>query len=62
MVCCPIPRDNEVLVVRGFGRRYSQRVEGEPSLLHAFTFAQGKYSLLEAHHGYIQWLFPIREG
>jgi len=22
----------------------------------------GKYSLLEAHHGYIQWLFPIRES
>jgi len=21
----------------------------------------GNYSLLEAHHGYIQWLFPIRE-
>jgi len=21
----------------------------------------GKYSLLESHHGYIQWLFPIRE-
>lgn len=21
----------------------------------------GKYSLLERHHGYIQWLFPIRE-
>jgi len=21
----------------------------------------GKYGLLEAHHGYIQWLFPIRE-
>lgn len=22
----------------------------------------GNWSLLEAHHGYIQWLFPIREG
>jgi len=22
---------------------------------------QGKYGALEAHHGYIQWLFPIRE-
>jgi hypothetical protein len=22
---------------------------------------KGKYGLLEAHHGYIQWLFPIRE-
>jgi len=22
----------------------------------------GKHSLLEAHHGYIQWLFPIRES
>src|SRR5437762_640454 len=21
----------------------------------------GKYELLEEHHGYIQWLFPIRE-
>ena len=21
----------------------------------------GNYDLLEAHHGYIQWLFPIRE-
>ena len=21
----------------------------------------GDYDLLEAHHGYIQWLFPIRE-
>lgn len=22
---------------------------------------KGNYSLLEVHHGYIQWLFPIRE-
>jgi len=44
---------------------YSNRSPSRPSgdlidEIHAKWF--GDYSLLEAHHGYIQWLFPLFEG
>jgi hypothetical protein len=44
---------------------YSNRMRSQPQgdlidNIHTKWF--GNWSLLEAHHGYIQWLFPIREG
>lgn len=44
---------------------YSDKIQSVPdgdflSGIHRSWFAN--YSLLERHHGYIQWLFPIREG
>ncbi|XP_022096474.1 opioid growth factor receptor-like protein 1 [Acanthaster planci] len=43
---------------------YSNKIPSKPrgtyiDVMHEHWF--GDYSLLEEHHGYIQWLFPIRE-
>lgn len=44
---------------------YSNKLQSKPygehiDVMHKTWF--GKYDLLERHHGYIQWLFPLRES
>lgn len=43
---------------------YTNQLESSPHgdyIENILTKWKGNYEILEAHHGYIQWLFPIRE-
>ncbi|XP_038071360.1 opioid growth factor receptor-like protein 1 [Patiria miniata] len=58
----PNKRDNKSL--NDNWKFYNNEIESKPRGTYIDTMHEhwfGDYSLLEEHHGYIQWLFPIRE-
>jgi hypothetical protein len=58
------PHETDDLTINSNTSFYSNDLKFRPYGLFVDDFltkAHGKFRLLELHHGYIQWLFPIRE-